>query len=442
MTKKIRVGVLFGGKSAEHEISLLSAKSVIDAIDKNKYEVVLIGINKSGEWFLHENLERCLMHADNAELIQLRTTQETVALVPKEKGNPLVSLRTENSNPINENQGNQNPVNQNQVNQSQINQNQLNQPLDVIFPVLHGTYGEDGTIQGLLKLANIPFVGASVLASAIGMDKDVMKRLLRDAGLPIANFVTLSKIDFKKLDTGGIKKTLGMPVFVKPANLGSSVGISKVYQEQDLMDKLGIAFEYDRKVLIEEFIPGREIECSVLGNENPTASLPGEIIPQHEFYSYEAKYLDKNGAVLEVPARVTEEECKRIQALAIQAYQVLCCEGMARVDMFLTKDGKIILNEINTIPGFTAISMYPKMWEASGLSYPDLIDRLIQLAIERFREEQSLKTTFHSTPLTTQILAECNEEPSAKSNAAMNAESKVESNASNIASLQPASNDR
>ncbi len=362
---KIRVGVLFGGKSAEHEISLLSAKSVIEAMDKDKYEVVLIGINKSGEWFLHENLDRCLKHADNAKLIQLQEANEGVTLVTREMGNPLVSLSGR----------------------------ALNRTLDVIFPILHGTYGEDGTIQGLLKLVNIPFVGSGVLASAVGMDKDVMKRLLRDAGIPTAKFITVNFEAAKKLSFEQIEKTLGLPFFVKPANLGSSVGISKVKSKDEFEEKVAFAFQFDHKILIEEFIPGREIECSVLGNENPIASLPGEIIPQHEFYSYEAKYLDENGALFEIPAQLSEKEIQDIQSLAIETYQVLCCEGMARVDMFLQKDGRVVLNELNTIPGFTKISMYPKMWAATGLSYPDLIDRLIELAIERFQKEQKLKTT-------------------------------------------------
>lgn len=365
VSKKIRVGVLFGGKSAEHEISLLSAKSVIEAMDKQKYEVVLIGINKSGEWFLHEDLDRCLLNAGNAKLIQLQKAQENVALVPKEIGNPLVSLSGKG----------------------------LDHPLDVIFPVLHGTFGEDGTVQGLLKLANIPFVGAGVLASAVSMDKDVMKRLLRDAGIPIAKFVTLTKTSLKTLNFEQIKQDLGLPLFIKPANLGSSVGVSKVKTEKEFYEKVDFAFQYDHKILIEEFIPGREIECSVLGNEEPKASLPGEVIPQHEFYSYEAKYLDVNGALFEIPAKLSDEEIKTIQTLSIQTYQALCCEGMARVDMFLQKNGRIVLNEINTIPGFTSISMYPKMWAASGLAYPDLIDRLIELALDRFKKENQLKTT-------------------------------------------------
>lgn len=368
MSKKIRVGVLFGGRSAEHEISLLSARSVVGAMDTEKYEVVLIGINKTGEWFLHEDLNKALLNADNPELIALHQAEENVTLVAKESGNPLVSLSGK----------------------------KLNQPLDVVFPVLHGTYGEDGTIQGLLKLANIPFVGAGVLGSAVGMDKDVMKRLMRDAGIPIANFVTIHKASLNTVNFKEIEKLLGLPLFIKPANLGSSVGISKVKTEAEFFEKINLAFEFDHKVLIEEYIPGREIECSVLGNEHPIASLPGELIPQHEFYSYQAKYLDDNGALFEIPAKLSEEETKKIQSLAIKTYQTLCCEGMARVDSFLRKDGSVVVNELNTIPGFTRISMYPKMWEVSGLSYPHLIDRLIELALERFSRDQTLKTTYSS----------------------------------------------
>jgi D-alanine-D-alanine ligase len=363
--KKIRVGILFGGKSAEHEISLLSAKSVVEAIDKDKYEPVLIGIHKTGEWFLHDTIQNALLHTENADLIRLTQEKENVTLVPKALGNPLVDL---SGGP-------------------------LNCPLDVIFPVLHGTNGEDGTVQGLLKLVNIPFVGAGVLGSAIGMDKEVMKRLLRDAKIPIAPFLSFTRSSFEKTSFKQIKEALGLPFFVKPANLGSSIGISKVKHEAEFEEKIALAFQYDHKIIIEGCIVGREIECSVLGNEEPIVSLPGELIPQHEFYSYEAKYLDAEGALFEIPAKLTAEEIHNIQTIALKAYQVLCCEGMARVDVFLEPNGQVIVNEINTIPGFTRISMYPKMWEASGLAYPDLIDRLIELALERFARDQQLKTT-------------------------------------------------
>ncbi len=363
MKKKTRVAILFGGKSAEHEVSLQSAKSIIDAIDKNKYDVVLIGIDKSGRWLLN-NRSHYLLHADNPKLISLHTSNKDLALQPGKNNGRLVTISQQ------ENIG----------------------TVDVVFPVLHGTYGEDGTMQGLLKMMDIPFVGASVLGSALGMDKDVMKRLLRDADVPVANFLAVRKgntINFKK-----VVKTFGLPVFIKPANLGSSVGVSKVRNEEGFNEAVSLAFEYDTKILIEECIEGREIECSVLGNENPIASIPGEIIPQHEFYSYEAKYIDENGALLKIPADIPKEVIHEVQEIAIKAFKVLECEGMARVDCFLTKQNKVYINEINTIPGFTKISMYPKLWEASGISYSELIDRLIQLAIERHARDKKLKTSF------------------------------------------------
>lgn len=365
MSQKIRVGILFGGKSAEHEVSLQSAKSIVEAIDKNKYEIVLIGIDKQGQWYLNE-VSRFLLHADDPRLIALNRSDEQVALVPKEGENQLVSL----------------------------SRHQALGPIDVIFPVLHGPYGEDGTVQGLLKLFNIPFVGAGVLGSAVGMDKDVMKRLLRDAGLPIPKFLVFHKESLDEIDFDQVKKQLGSPFFLKPANLGSSVGIHKVKDESSFKPALIDAFQYDTKILIEEYISGREIECSVLGNENPIASIPGEIIPQHEFYSYEAKYIDEHGATLQIPAPLAPALVEQFQTLSIKAYQVLCCEGMARVDFFLRDEKEIFISEINTIPGFTKISMYPKLWEASGIPYPDLIDRLIQLALERFERERKLKISY------------------------------------------------
>jgi len=255
---------------------------------------------------------------------------------------------------------------------------------------LHGPFGEDGTIQGFLKLADIPFVGPSVLGSAVGMDKDVMRRLLRDAGIPVTDYVTLRKGE--PIDNQEINE-LGMPLFVKPANLGSSIGISKVHDQSELDAAIELAFTYDTKVLVEKAVAGRELECGVLGNENPEASVVGEIIPTHEFYSYDAKYLDDNGAASQIPANIPEEVSKRIQELAIRTFKVLECEGLGRVDVFLTPENNVIVNEINTIPGFTSISMYPKMWEASGLGYTDLITRLIELAIQRFERDKQLKTS-------------------------------------------------
>src|SRR5207244_2902146 len=262
--------------------------------------------------------------------------------------------------------------------------------LDVIFPVLHGPFGEDGTVQGLLKLADVAFVGAGVLGSAVGMDKDVMKRLLRDAGVPTAKFIVIRRGE--PISYSAIVDKLGSPVFVKPANLGSSVGIHKVSSERELASALADAFEYDTKVLVEQAIAGREIECSVLGNEQPIASVPGEIIPHHEFYSYDAKYIDENGAAFEIPANLPPRTVKKVQDLAVRTFRVLNCEGMARVDFFLERNGSLIVNEINTIPGFTSISMYPKLWAASGMSQSELLDRLIELAIERFERDRRLKT--------------------------------------------------
>jgi D-alanine-D-alanine ligase len=265
--------------------------------------------------------------------------------------------------------------------------------VDVAFPILHGPFGEDGTVQGLLKLADVPFVGAGVLGSAVGMDKDVMKRLLRDAEIPIAKFLAFEHAAQEEIHFANIKRVLGLPVFVKPANLGSSVGISKVTHRNQFTGAIREAFRYDNKILIEESIRGREIECSVLGNEHPIASLPGEIITRHDFYSYDAKYIDEKGAQLVIPAELPESITKKIQEFAIRSFKVLCCEGMARMDFFLRNQREIFVNEINTIPGFTKISMYPKLWEASGITYADLIDRLIRLALERFRREKNLKTS-------------------------------------------------
>jgi D-alanine-D-alanine ligase len=362
MAGKIRVGILFGGRSAEHEVSLQSAKNIIDAIDPHKYELVLIGIDKTGQWHLSEG-SRFLPPTSDARLPELPESTENLALVPGTQDEQIVALS---------------------------GQQRLGS-LDVIFPVLHGPFGEDGTVQGLLKLANVPFVGAGVLGSAVGMDKDVMKRLLREAGIPIARFIAASRYSSEEIDFDYAQEQLGLPLFIKPANLGSSVGIHKVKDRETFDRAVGDAFNYDTKIIIEEYIAGREIECAVLGNNNPMASVPGEVLPRHEFYSYEAKYLDENGAVLEIPAKLSAEISDGIRQLAIRTFSVLCCEGMARVDFFLRNDSEIIVNEINTIPGFTKISMYPKLWEATGVCYRDLIDKLIELALERFEREKGLK---------------------------------------------------
>jgi len=363
MTGKTTVGIVFGGKSAEHEVSLQSAKNIIEAMDKEKYEVVLVGIDQTGKWHLTRD-SGFLLNAEDPKQIELVPSDDDVGLIPGERSSQLFNVSThENIDHI-----------------------------QVVFPVLHGPHGEDGTVQGFLKLADIPFVGAGVLGSAVGMDKDVMKRLLRDAGIPIADFLVFGRPDLSEIDFHHVKDRLGTPLFIKPANLGSSVGISKVSTEEEFNAAVKFAFAYDHKILIEESIDGREIECAVLGNDNPAASLPGEVLPQHDFYSYEAKYIDGNGAALEIPANLAEETVKRVQEIAIKSFKVLCCEGMARVDMFLDRKHNLVVNEINTIPGFTKISMYPKLWEVSGISYPELIDRLIQLALERHKRESTLKT--------------------------------------------------
>ncbi len=362
MSKKIRVGILFGGKSAEHEVSLQSAKNVIDAIDKDKYEVVLIGIDKSGKWLLSD-ASTFLLNADNPKLIKLNKSSDSVALVPVSCGE-ISNLTT----------------------------HEPGEYVDVVFPILHGPFGEDGTVQGVLKLAGVPFVGSGVLGSAVGMDKDVMKRLLRDAGIPVGKYLSFKKGDV--IDFEEVAGELGLPVFVKPANMGSSVGVCKVSSRDEFERAVREAFLFDTKVIIEEYINGREIECAVLGNRNPKASVPGEVIARHEFYSYEAKYIDESGAVLEIPAKLPEGVIKNIQNLAVKTFTTLECEGLARVDFFVTEDSDIIVNEINTMPGFTSISMYPLLWKESGVSYPDLIDRLIRLAIERFELEKNLKSSY------------------------------------------------
>jgi D-alanine-D-alanine ligase len=365
MSRKTRVGVLCGGRSAEHEVSLKSASNIVEAIDKEKYEVVLVAIDKQGQWFLND-AARLFLEASDSEM-------PAIAKGEASDGVSLVTQGTDAGQLV------------------RTTDHQLVGPVDVMFPVLHGTYGEDGTVQGLLKLANIPFVGAGVLGSAVGMDKDVMKRLLRDAGIPGPDFLSFHRN--REVPYSDVVSKLGTPFFVKPANLGSSVGVSRVKDEKEYVDALAEAFRYDHKVIIEENIEGREVECSVLGNEDPVASTIGEVILQQDFYSYQEKYLDDSGAILEIPAKLPTKTVKKVQDLAIKAFQVLCCEGMARADFFIRGEDEVLVNEINTIPGFTKISMYPKLWEASGLSYGDLIDKLIQLALERHRSEQKLETS-------------------------------------------------
>src|SRR5579862_1660130 len=392
--KKLRVGILFGGRSGEHEVSLLSAASVFNAIDKTKYEVVPIGITKQGHWVTASDAERLLkgefshhqerhLRAGDPEATPgaaVLANGEAVVVPPEphSHGGSLTAFQTGSS------QGMARRASDRAIN------------VDIIFPVLHGTFGEDGTIQGLLELADMPYVGAGVLGSAAGMDKDIMKSLFRAAGLPIVRHVTILRSAWEsepKKIAKLVESKLKYPVFVKPANLGSSVGISKARDRKELGPAIDEAAKFDRKIVIEEGVGGkknkaREIECSVLGNDKPEASVPGEIVPSAEFYDYSAKYLDE-GSELVIPAKLRKAEIKKVQELAIRAFKAVDCSGLARVD-FLMDPGtrRIWVNEINTMPGFTAISMYPKLWEASGLDYPDLIDKLIQLGIERHEDKK------------------------------------------------------
>ncbi len=367
MEKKIRVGILFGGRSGEHDVSLTSAASVMKALDPARYEVVPIGITREGHWRIGSAALRLLPEVlEKGEPVTPSVDPSAPKLIPLRSHSPALDSRRD---------------------------------LDVIFPVLHGTFGEDGTVQGLLELAGVAYVGAGVLGSAVGMDKDVMKRLFRDAGLPIVPWEVLLRSDWESDPHAAqkrIERRLRYPLFVKPANLGSSVGISKVSRAAGLQGAIGLAAQYDRKIIVEKGIDAREIECSVLGNDRPEASVPGEIVPVNEFYDYEAKYI-KEGSDLIIPARLPARQSRRVQALAVAAFQAIDCAGMGRVDFLLDrKTRKIFVNEINTIPGFTPISMYPKLWEASGLPYPKLLDRLIELALERHQQKSC--TRFDFTP--------------------------------------------
>jgi D-alanine-D-alanine ligase len=354
---KRRVVVIFGGRSAEHEVSVVSARSVVDSLDPERYEVLLIGIDKQGRW--HQLNE-----------LPSRTPGELPAVI--EASGPRVGLaRDPGESAI-------------------VSETGERHEIDVVFPILHGPFGEDGTIQGMLDLAGIPYVGAGVLGSALGIDKAVQKVLFASAGLPVVPHEVVHEREWEE-DREAVEAragTLGLPVFVKPATLGSSVGITKVKRIDDLPAAVEEALSYARKALIETSMEGaREIECAVLGNDDPVASAPGEIIPQAEWYDYRAKYMDE-GTRLEIPAQLPEMVTEEIQRMAVAAFQAIDCSGMARVDFFYREPDQIVVNEINTIPGFTHISMYPKMWEASGLSYAELVDRLVELAIERHRREQ------------------------------------------------------
>jgi D-alanine-D-alanine ligase len=355
---KLRVGVIYGGRSGEHEVSIVSAASIFKHLDRTRFQPVPIRIDKDGRWVLGAKEPTAISAGDapdDGPVGALQVTEPTAA---------------------------------------------IGGGIDVVFPVLHGPYGEDGTVQGLLELANVPYVGAGVLGSALGMDKAVSKTVFAAHGLPIVPYLTMTAHEWKtgaRDVTTRVSTTLGYPVFVKPANLGSSVGISRATSDSELSESIRAALEYDRKLVIEAGVPNaREIECAVLGNDEPEASLPGEIVVTHPdgFYSYDAKYLDPSGATPKIPADLPPEMIDRVRRLSIEAFRALDLAGMARVDFFLDgRDDLLYLNEVNTIPGFTAISMYPKMWEATGLSYSDLLSRLLTLAIERHEQKQQLRTS-------------------------------------------------
>jgi len=383
---KLRVGVLFGGRSGEHEVSLLSAASVLKAIDPKKYEVIPIGITKEGRWVTATDAERLLSgEAHTPRDLRAGDPEATAPAAVLARGEAIIVPPVPSKNRT----GSLVPFETHGGPQHQA------LSVDVIFPVLHGTFGEDGTIQGLLELAGLPFVGAGVLGSAVGMDKDVSKRLCQNAGIPVVPWITVHRHDWEsnpKQIQRAIESKFKYPVFVKPATLGSSVGMTKVHSRAELAPALNLAAEFAMKILVEKAMIAREIEVSVLGNHDPKASIPGEIVPHREFYDYTAKYLE-DGTQLLIPAKLNAAQVKTIQSLAVAAFRALELSGMARVDFFLEKraPGKLFLNEVNTIPGFTSISMYPKLWEASGIPFRELIDRLIALALEQHAEKARTK---------------------------------------------------
>ena len=366
--QKLRVGVIFGGRSGEHEVSLNSAQSVMRALNPDKYEVIPIGIDKDGRWLTGDVV---------GTLTEGKSSSQHATLLPDPQASGLMQL----------NEGEN-------VGITAVSQ------LDVIFPVLHGPYGEDGTVQGLLELANLPYVGAGVVGSAVGMDKAIFKHVMVANGLPVLPWLLVQSSDWRKRPYKVIEQIeaiLVYPVFTKPANLGSSVGISKCNNREELEAGLNEAASYDRRVVVEQGANVRELEVSVLGNEDPVASVVGEVRPLRDFYDYVAKYVSDDSELI-IPADLTEAESDEVRRLAVQAYKAIDCAGLGRVDLLLdVEHGRLYLNEINTIPGFTRISMYPKLWEASGLPYSQLLDKLIELAIERHEEKEQLKTTYKST---------------------------------------------
>ena len=354
----MKIAILYGGKSAEHEISILSANNVFKNLDKEKYEPVLIKIDRSGKWFTDRSM------IENNDFIKIDNLPD---FDPKDE----LLLNPGDDKPF-------------------VLDNELGFTVSAVYPVLHGPNGEDGSVQGLLKILNLPFVGPGVLGSAVGMDKELMKRLLREAGIKIGDYLVARYGKYPDFIT--VKNTLGLPVYIKPANMGSSVGISRVSDESQYEKAIELAYQFDTKLVIEANIDGREVECAILGNENPKASVPGEVAATKEFYDYEAKYLDDKGYEIKIPADLDKDVENRVREIAVKTFQVLECEGLSRVDVFVTGDNDILVNEINTLPGFTSISMYPMLWRESGIDYTELITKLIDFAISRFKRDERLKT--------------------------------------------------
>ncbi|NMC00653.1 MAG: D-alanine--D-alanine ligase [Thermoanaerobaculaceae bacterium] len=362
---KKKIGILFGGKSGEHEVSIQSALNIFEALDRDKYVPFLIGVDKEGNFrFLSGSSH--IVNRDDPKRIAISDEAPIVQPI-KGENSTLCFFYNESGSFVEE--------------------------VDFVFPIIHGNSGEDGCLQGFLKWLEVPFAGASILGSSIGMDKDVAKRLLKEAGVEVCKFFAFSKGECERGEYLKFVDKLGYPIFVKPASTGSSLGISKVKNQQELQRAVERALSFDKKVILEEAVIGRELECAVLGNDEVLASCLGEIIPKHEFYSYDAKYVDPDGAELIAPAELPAEIEEKMKEIAVKTFKVLECEGMARVDFFLTKDGKIFVNEINTLPGFTKISMYPRLWQISGISYNELLDKLIELGFQRYENEKKLKTT-------------------------------------------------
>ncbi|MGV8057739.1 MAG: D-alanine--D-alanine ligase family protein [Smithellaceae bacterium] len=364
----MKIGVLYGGRSGEHDVSLCSAASVVSALNNIKYEIIAIGIDRDGKWYVQDKPE-IVGHKDFGKVLSLKKRGKWLVNHFEQK-NKLLLYNMENDGE--------------------------KVVIDIVFPVLHGTFGEDGTLQGLLELAMVPYIGADVIGSAVGMDKDVAKRLLHEADIPVVPSLTITQEQWqnnqKSIMESAIDK-LGLPLFVKPVCTGSSVGVKKIKETASFPESVNFALQFDTRVIIEKAIECREIECAVLGNENPSASVLGEIISSHEFYSYEAKYIDPHGAMPQIPAQIEPSLADLIRETAVKGYQALGCSSMARVDFFLDKKtNEFYINEINTLPGFTSISMYPKLWEATGLKYSDLLDRLISLAQDRHQKKLAIKT--------------------------------------------------